>query len=443
MKEFFGENVLLSTPAAELLYQEVKDLPIVDYHCHLNEKEILDNHAFSDLGELWLGGDHYKWRAMRMCGVEEKYITGSASYTEKFRKFAEIFPKLCGNPLYYWAQMELKILFGITEPLSAESADRILAQANEQLKNLRVRDILKKFKVEYIATTDDVTSRLEAHGAYGDTQVSPTFRPDKILGMDADEIAKLGRICGKETVTLTDLKEALADRIAFFRAKGCRIADHGMDFLPLADCGEETASALFARRESLNTEELQQLSSHLLRYLASLYQKEEMVMQLHFATFRCVNSAMLPVTGRDSGFDIMRGEVDTDRLVHFLDSLQSRGALPKTVLYTLNPAAVPAIATLSGAFPNVRVGAAWWFNDTLLGIRKQLQNVAEYAVLGTNLGMLTDSRSFASYARFDFFRRILADAVGEYVEQGEYALEQAKALMYDVCYGNVKDFLKI
>ena len=443
MKAFFSDGVLLSTPAAATLYESVKDLPIIDYHCHLNEREIQSDYRFSDLGELWLGGDHYKWRAMRLCGVDEKYITGDASYTEKYRKYAEIFPRLCGNPLYYWTQMELKILFGITEPLCAESADRILDAANKQLKSMTVRDILQKFKVEYIATTDDATAPLDAHGNYGNTQVRPTFRPDKLLSMDAEELGKLEKVTGKAIATLCDLKAALAARVAYFRAKDCRIADHGMDFLPLPDCGEAVAAELFARRDTLSDTEKRQLSSHLLCYLASLYTKENMVMQLHFATFRCVNSAMLPITGRDSGFDIMRGEVDTDALVLFLDTLQSRNALPKTVLYTLNPSVAPALATLSGAFRNVRVGAAWWFNDTVLGIRKQLETVAEYAALGTNLGMLTDSRSFASYARFDFFRRILADLVGGYVERGEYDPEQAKSLMEQVCYTNIKDFLNL
>ncbi len=443
MKAFFFDDVLLSSDTAKELYASVKDLPIIDYHCHLDDKEISDNHRFSDLGELWLAADHYKWRAMRLCGVDEKYITGDESFEEKFRKYAEIFPKLIGNPLYYWTQMELKIIFGIEEPLSSESADRIYSKTNKMLKNLSVGDILKKFKVEFIATTDDATSSLSRHGRYGDTSVCPTFRPDKILAMDTSALAELEAINGKKISSVAELKTALAKRIAFFRTKDCRISDHGMDFLPTADCGEERADELFARRNSLSLDEKQELSSHVLYFLASVYASEGMVMQLHFATFRCVNSTMLPVTGCDSGFDIMRGEVDTDALVYFLNTLMSRGALPKTVLYTLNPSCVPAHATLSGAFPNVRIGAAWWFNDTLLGIRRQLELVAEYAVLGTNLGMLTDSRSFASYARFDFFRRILADLVGGYVERGEYSRESAGALMYGICYGNIKEFLSL
>ncbi len=443
MKDFFGDKLLLNTPAAEVLYGEVKDLPIVDYHCHLNEHELRNNHRFANLGELWLAADHYKWRAMRLCGVDEKYVTGDASFYEKFLKYAEIFPLLCGGPLYYWTQLELKLLFGITDPLCAENAEKIWNIANEALKTLDAAAILKKFKVEYVATTDDPASPLDAHGMCGETNVRPTFRPDFVLNMDEAAIARLEGAVGYSLNTLCDVKKALEERLNYFISKGCCIADHGMDFLPMADCSEERAAKLYARRTELSFEEKQELFSHLLYFTAALYAKNGMVMQMHFATFRNVNGAMFERCGRDAGFDIMRGQVDTDRLIPFFDTLAKRQSLPKTVLYSLNPACVPSLATLSGAFPNVRIGAAWWFSDTVEGIRRQLETVAEYAVLGTNLGMLTDSRSLASYVRFDFFRRILADFVGGYVERGEYDLASAKKLMYAVCYGNVKAFLNL
>ncbi len=443
MKEFYGSDVLLRSEAAKALYAEVKDLPIIDYHCHLNEKEIQADRGFDDLGELWLGGDHYKWRAMRMCGVDEKYVTGTASFAEKYAKYAEIFPRLAGNPLYYWTQLELALIFGIHTPLGTDTAEAIRAAANKKLADLKVSDLLKQFKVEYIATTDDPVSPLAAHGRYGDTKVSPTFRPDRMIGLDETALGELATASGIATDTLEGLKAALTNRLDYFVAHGCRISDHGMDFLPTADCGGAVAAELYARRGELNAEEKWTLSSHLLYFVAALYAERNLVMQLHFATYRNVNTAMFGRVGRDAGFDIMRGEVDTDRLVVFLDTLNKEGKLPKTVLYTLNPACVPALCTLSGAFPNVRIGAAWWFNDTVEGIRRQIKMAAEYTALGVSLGMLTDSRSFASYARFDFFRRILADVVGEWVEQGEYAMEHAKALMYDICYGNVKEFLEI
>lgn len=443
MRTFFGNDLFLTTPAAKSLYESVRDLPIVDYHCHLNEKEIREDRTFSSLGELWLGGDHYKWRAMRLCGVEEKYVTGDAPYEEKYRKFAEIFPKLCGSPLYYWTQLELKLLFGITEPLNPESAERIRRSADEQLKTMHVSDILKKFRVEYVATTDDPVSPLSAHGTVGGVRVCPTFRPDRILSLDGEAIRELGEAAGTSVDRLDGLKEALIRRLDYFCAHGCRISDHGMDFLPVADCGEFRASELYARRERLGAEEKAELSAHLLSFLAGQYRARDMVMQLHFATFRNVNSAAFDAVGRDAGFDVMRDRADVDRLAGFFDALSKRDALPKTVVYSLNPGTVPALATLTGAFPSVRVGAAWWFNDTLSGIRRQLEVIAEYTVLGTHLGMLTDSRSFASYARFDFFRRILSEFVGGYVERGEYDPEAAKQLMYDVCLGNVKTFLGV
>ena len=443
MKQFFGPDVLLRSDAAKALYAGVKDLPIIDYHCHLNEKEIAADRGFSDLGELWLGGDHYKWRAMRMCGVDEHYVTGDADFSEKYAKYAEIFPRLAGNPLYYWTQMELGLIFDIHEPLGPDTAEGIREQANAKLAGIRVSDLLKQFKVEYIATTDDPVSELAAHGVYGDTRVAPTFRPDRMIGLDETALAELAAVTGIATDTLDGLKAALTARLDYFVAHGCRISDHGMDRLPLPDCGEDMARELYAKRGEVNPGHRFALTSHLLYFLAGLYARRGMVMQLHFATYRNVNTAMFGQVGRDAGFDIMRGNVDTDALVVFLDTLNKEGKLPRTVLYTLNPACVPALCTLSGAFPNVRVGAAWWFNDSVEGIRRQLRLTAEYAALGTNLGMLTDSRSFASYARFDFFRRILADVVGEWVENGEYDLKHAEKLMYDVCYSNVKEFLGI
>ena len=443
MKEFFGQDVLLRTDAAKTLYAGVKDLPIIDYHCHLNEKEIQADRGFSDLGELWLGGDHYKWRAMRMCGVDEQYVTGNADFSDKYAKYASIFPRLAGNPLYYWTQMELGLIFDIHEPLGPDTAEGIRERANAKLADIHVSDLLKQFKVEYIATTDDPVSDLSAHGVYGDTKVAPTFRPDRIIGLDETAIAELAAVTGIDTSTLDGLKAALTARLDYFVAHGCRISDHGMDWLPAADCGDAANNETYARRDTLSVDGKWILTSHLLHFLAGLYAERGMVMQLHFATYRNVNTAMFGQVGRDAGFDIMRGDVDTDRLVVFLDTLNKAGKLPKTVLYTLNPACVPALCTLSGAFPNVRVGAAWWFNDTVEGIRRQLRLTAEYAALGTNLGMLTDSRSFASYARFDFFRRILADLVGGYVERGEYDPELAKSLMEQVCYTNIKEFLKL
>ena len=393
---FFDENLLLSGVTAKRIYSGIRDLPIIDYHCHLNEGEIKSDKRFENVGELWLSGDHYKWRAMRLCGVDEEFVTGSRTYKEKFLKYAEIMPKLIGNPLYYWTHMELKQVFGIDEPLNADSAESIWTRANEALKDLSVRSLLKKFRVEYVATTDDPLSVLADHGEYDGVRVCPTFRPDACFAKKVD-------------------KKTLEERFDYFLTKGCKIADHGFDD--------------FSDVEDLS-------------WLLEQCYKRNVVLQLHFGTFRNVNSDAFAKIGKDSGFDIFRAQIHVDRLAELLDKTAKKlGGLPKIVLYPLNDAYLRPLAALSGAFRNVLIGAAWWFNDTVCGIRRQLETVAEYAALGTNLGMLTDSRSFSSYVRFDFYRRILASYIGDMVDRGEYDEKTALSLAKDLAYNNVKGAL--
>lgn len=394
MKEFYGDEYLLESEAAKKIYEKIKDLPIIDYHCHLDEKAIKADKKFENIGELWLSGDHYKWRAMRLCGVAEKYITGEADYKEKFLKFAEILPLLCGNPVYMWCQMELSRIFGINKPLNKDTAEEIWEEANETLKTLSVQGLLKKFKVEYIATTDDPYSPLENHGDIGGVKVRPTFRADARFKENA-------------------VKSELEKRLDYFVGKGCKIADYGFDFIDEAD-------------ENL-------------AWLIENCYKRKMILQLHFGTFRNVNAKMYERCGKDSGFDIMRGAIDTDKLVKIFDRENMRlGGLPKIVVYPLNDYDLRAIATLTGAFPSVKLGAAWWFNDTVNGIKRQLETAAEYSALGTQYGMLTDSRSFSSYVRFDFYRRILSSFIGEKVEKGEYDENAAIALARKIAYENIK-----
>ena len=397
MKEFFGEDYLLQGESAKKIYSAIKDLPIIDYHCHLDEKAIKADKTFSDIGELWLSGDHYKWRAMRLCGVSEDYITGYRSFIDKFNKFAEILPSLCGNPVYAWAHMELKQIFGINKPLNRGTADEIWNEANEKLKNLSVRKLLKKFNVEYIATTDDPYSALENHGDIDGVKVRPTFRADSRFN---------------EGVPKADLEK----RLDYFVSKGCKIADYGFDFVNEND-------------------------ENLLWLIENCY-KRKMILQLHFGTFRNVNSVMLKTCGKDSGFDIMRGGIDVDALVKVFDKENVKlGGLPTIVVYPLNDYDLRAVATLTGAFPTVKVGAAWWFNDTLGGIKRQLETVAEYSVLGTQFGMLTDSRSFSSYVRFDYYRRILSSFIGEKVDGCEYDEAAAEKLAKNIAYYNIKEAL--
>lgn len=397
MKEFFGDDLLLTNENAKKIYNGIKDLPIIDYHCHLDEKTIFDNKKFSDIGELWLSGDHYKWRAMRLCGVSEEYITGNKTYKEKFLKFAEIMPNLIGNPVYYWAHMELKSIFGINLPLNKETAEEVRNKANEVLKNLTVRDLLHNFKVEYIATTDDPLKELQYHGDIDGIKVRPTFRPDA---------------CFKKGVD----KNLLETRLQYFISKGCKIADHGFDFI------DEKSEDL--------------------KWLIRECYKNDIILQLHFGTMRNINANAFERIGVDSGFDVFRSHVDTDALARLLDDINTElGGLPKIILYSLNDNYTRSLAAISGAFQNVYIGSAWWFNDTVEGIKRQMETVSEYAVFGTQIGMLTDSRSFSSYVRFDFYRRILASFIGDKVEKGEYDKNSAIKLAKKVAYENAKGII--
>ncbi len=333
---------------------------------------------------------------MRLCGVDEAYITGDKSFKEKFLKYAEIMPKLIGNPLYYWTHMELNEIFGIRKSLNSDTAEEIWESANKVLKTVGVQALLAKFKVEYIATTDDPFSTLENHGDINGVKVRPTFRPDA---------------CFAKKVS----KKALEERLDYFISRGCKIADHGFD-------------------DFENTENLEWL-------IEKCYEKG-ILLQLHFGTFRNVNTRAFERIGRDAGFDVFRDTISTDKFAELLDKmLKKLGGLPHIVVYPLNDAYLRPLATISGAFKNVLVGAAWWFNDTVCGIKRQLETVSEYAVLGTNLGMLTDSRSFSSYVRFDFYRRILASFIAEKVDKGEYDEKNALALAKDIAYGNIKEML--
>ena len=441
--KFFDESVLLSSDSAREIYAQVKDLPIIDYHCHLDQNKIKSDAHFSDIGELWLAGDHYKWRAMRLCGVDERRITGNASWHEKFLAYAKIVPQLAGNPLYYWTHMELAQVFGITEPLNAESAERIYIAANEKLKHISVRTLLKQYKVEFVATTDDPADDLASHGTYDGTIVAPTFRPDKLLSLDRAYLDQLGKIVGYPLKTLADILRAAEERLTYFVAHGCRISDHGFTRFPRTRyIGETEAEALWNKGYERSSEQTEALFGYLLTSLARLYKKYNVIMQIHFAVTRNVNPEMYKKCGADAGFDVIASTSPIENVIAFFQQLSDEER-PETVLYTLNDSELPALAALTGAFRHVRLGAAWWFNDTVQGIRRNLSTIAEYSALGTNFGMLTDSRSFSSYARFDFFRRILSEYLGTLAERGEYDLQAAKTIAKNICYYNIKEALKI
>lgn len=433
---FFEDNLLLRNATAVRLYKLIKDLPIVDYHCHLDQYKIQQDYKFTDIGEMWLAGDHYKWRAMRMCGVDEQYITGNASFHDKFVKYAEIMPNLIGNPLYYFTHLELKQIFGISEPLNGNSAERIYKQANDKLSKISILQLLKDFNVQYVATTDDPCDDLLAHGKYGSTIVAPTFRPDKAYN-PSEYVSKLEKAVGRKISTANDYLKALTERLDFFVSKGCKITDHGFEKFPSVYVDDNTAEQLFKKRDTLNQQEQEQFFGWLLVKITKEYAKRNLAMQLHFAVIRNNNDAMFKRCGVDSGFDLIGEQQSVKDLVMFFNQVEDYER-PQTIVYTLNDSNLAALSCVTGAFRNVRMGAAWWFNDTLEGIRKNLQTIAEYSVLGTNLGMLTDSRSFSSYSRFDFFRRIVCNYVGSKVEAGEYDEQSALALLQNICYYNAK-----
>lgn len=442
MKDFFGKDILLNNPTSLLLYNEVKDLPIIDYHCHLDQDKIELDSSFSNIGELWLSGDHYKWRAMRLCGVDEYYITGKASYEEKFYKYAEIVPNLVGNPLYYWTHLELQQVFGIYEPLNKDTAKDIYKKANEVLKRLSIKKILNNFNVEFVATTNDPIEDLHNYDSFKDIKVTPTFRPDKLFSFKKEYLDELAKVENTTINSLEDLKIVIRNRLDFFVLKGCKISDHGFYDFPHRIASEMEMKEYLTRYENLTKDEQDAFFGYMLRFLLEEYKKRDIIVQLHFAVTRNINTPMFNKVGVDSGFDVMAKEVNYDNLIHLLDSLDDENR-PTIILYTLNPNAIAPLACISGAFRNVYIGAAWWFNDTLNGIKRNLDLVSEYALLGTNLGMLTDSRSFSSYSRFDFFRRILCDFIGDKVEKGEYPLEDAKVLVKNISYYNIKKMLKL
>ncbi len=437
---FFDDNVLLYSEEAKALYNSVKDLPILDYHCHLDPSLIAKNERFTDIGELWLAGDHYKWRAMRIMGVDEEYITGKKSWKEKFCAYASVLPSLVGNALYYWTHFELKQIFGINEPLNKDSAERIYNKANEKLKELSVYQLFDLFKVEVVATTDDPIDSLEHHKVYGNTRVIPTFRPDKLYSLSDEYLQKLANVSQKSIQSLKDLLCVLECRLDFFVSKGCKMSDHGFDTFPSAYATEEEAESIFANRSNATNEDKDKFFGFLLLWLSKQYAKRGITMQIHFAVTRNVNPQGFLRCGVDSGFDVISSPTDPKRLIDFL-SRTNDDTRPEIVLYTLNDAPLKSLTAITGAFRKVRMGAAWWFNDTVEGIRTNLKTIAEYSALGSNLGMLTDSRSFSSYSRFDFFRRILCDYVGALISKGEYDMSTAVDLVKNICYNNPKVLL--
>ncbi len=458
---FMDENFLLTTPAARRLYHEYAEgLPILDFHCHLPPQELAEDRRFRNMTELWLGGDHYKWRAMRSNGVEERFITGDAEDYEKFLCWAEVLPRLIGNPLYHWTHLELQRYFGVTEPLSPATAPMIWERCNDALRTLTARRCVEQMNVKLIYTTDDPVDSLEHHAALQREnlpfRVLPAWRPDKAVNVEkegfADYIRALGRAAGFSIRSFEDLKAALAIRMEHFNDLGCRNSDHGLDKIVCTEAASPDAVLKKALRgEPVTEAEADSYKTALLVFLAGEYALRGWVMQLHYGAARNMNSEMFRRLGPDTGFDAIRGDACSGlALGRLLDRIAETAELPKTILYSLNPADNAQIGAILGCFqgPEARgklqQGCAWWFNDSVKGMREQLTSLASLSVLGNFVGMVTDSRSFLSYPRHEYFRRLLCAVLGAWVEAGEYPAdyETLGELVKDISYRNAAAFFE-
>ena len=448
--KFMDDNVLLESPSAKKLYEACRSLPIIDYHSHLVPAEIAGDRKFRNLTELWLSGDHYKWRMMRACGVPENLITGDGDEKAKFRAFASAVEKAPGNPVTVWSQFELKTYFGVDAALTVQSADEIYDRTAEMMKGrgFSARDFITRSGVETVCTTDDPADDLAYHEKLAADapgfRVLPSFRPDKALNVEKDGFADYVRSLGVST--LDELKLKLSERLDFFVAHGCKVTDCALDGYTFAPVPDETVAHIFAsalKGDKICARQAENYRTHMLLFLAAEYKRRDLVMQLHFSCRRNVNSEAYGRLGPDSGYDTIDVSPEISKLAMFFDALGEN--LPKTVVYSLNPYDDKIIDTVTGAFQRgcgyIQHGSAWWFNDTYHGIRSHLRTLCEYGALGTFVGMLTDSRSFSSYVRHDYFRRILCGVVAEEIDRGLFPLAQAEKLVRDVSYYNVKNYL--
>ena len=462
MKQFMdGDFLLGSKTARELYHGYAAQLPIIDYHCHINPEEIARDRRYETITELWLGGDHYKWRAMRANGVPEDYITGKAHALEKFRLWAETVPKLMGNPLYHWTHLELQRYFGVDEPLCAENAPEIFEHCNRLLlqPTFSVRGIIHRSNVELLCSTDDPLDTLQAHAAIEkdesfQTQVLPTFRPDKAVHIENEMfpayIKELECACGFPIADIHGLFSALRMRMDHFEALGCRLSDHALErCVYRASTVHEQNASLVARiaGHSLLPEQIEAFQTAMLSLLAAEYCERDWVMQLHFGCIRNNSDKMFSRLGPDTGYDSILDAQHAQKLSQFLSVLETNHKLPKMIFYSLNPADNDIITTVMGCFQTnsggagrMQMGSAWWFNDHKQGMEKQLCDLANNGILGNFVGMLTDSRSFLSYTRHEYFRRILCNLIGTWVENGEYPnnREYLEKIVSDISYANAK-----
>ena len=449
---FINDNFMLKNEPAKRLYAMVKDLPIIDYHCHLSPKQIAENYQFRNAFDLFLGGDHYKWRQIRTAGVPEEFITGCADEYEKFKMFAKTLPTLIGNPLYHWTHLELKRYFGIEETLNEESCERIWNKVNECLAKpeYRAQELIRRSNVEIICTTDDPADTLEYHAALRgfSTKVLPTFRPDKAVEIGKETFIPYIESIGVKSYD--ELVKWIKARIAYFNEYGCRLSDHALEYVPFA-VGD--AKAAFDKRmagEELTKVEIDSFKTAMLLACAEEYVKFDWAMQLHIGALRNNNRKMYEKLGPDTGYDSINDLCIAEDLGAFMNHLEYQNSLPKTILYTLNPKDNYVLGTMLGCFQGpgvagkIQFGSGWWFNDQRDGMEAQMQALANLGTLSAFVGMLTDSRSFVSYPRHEYFRRIMCNLIGKWVDEGEYP-EDYKALekiVTGIAYYNAKNYFK-
>lgn len=460
---FLNKDFLLTTDLARKLFHDhAEKMPIIDYHCHLNPKEIYENRNFRDLAQVWINegnyGDHYKWRLMRANGIDEKYITGDAEPYEKFIKWAETIEKAVGNPLYEWTHLELRRFFGIDTILNRKTAAEIWEKANKLLATdaFKPRNLIKKFKVKAVCTTDDPIDDLHYHDLIkcdeekNEFKVLPAFRPDKALNIHkagfANYIQKLADVSGVSISHFSDIVAALKQRVDYFHGKGGRLSDHALDKFTFAEATPEELDQIVSQalaNRKLSGTEVSQYRTALLKELMKIYHEKNWVMQFHIHAYRDLNDPMFQKLGPDTGYDALTDEKIADSLGQLLTVAENENSIPKTILYSLNPNDWLALTTIMGCFQKdtvqkLQLGCAWWFNDTRGGMRRQLETFAEESLLPNFVGMLTDSRSFLSYPRHEYFRRILCELFGEWAERGQIPddEEQLGKIVEDISYNN-------
>jgi glucuronate isomerase len=465
MKAFLDDNFLLESPTAERLYHEfAKDQPILDYHCHLSPADIASDRQFVNLTQIWLEGDHYKWRAMRTNGIPERYCTGDADDYEKFLKWAETVPYTVRNPLYHWTHMELKRPFGIDKLLNGDSARDIYDHCNLLLQQpeYSTRGILKQMNVKVVCTTDDPIDSLVHHQQIAQAdfgiKVLPAFRPDKSLGVDQPDsfnayMDQLAAVTGSSLEHYVDLIDALQQRMDFFHEQGCRLSDHGLERLYAVDFSDSEVNQIFHKvrlGHQLAPAEVEQFRSALLFHLGEMYHEKGWTQQFHLGALRNNSSRMKRILGPDTGFDSIGDFSQARPLARFLDRLDRDDKLAKTILYNLNPGDNELLATMIGNFNDgsipgkLQYGSGWWFLDQKDGMEKQLNALSNMGLLSRFVGMLTDSRSFLSYPRHEYFRRILCNLIGREVEKGELPPEMdwLGEVVSRICYTNARDYFQ-